>query len=537
MTHIGQSYKQCNLEDRWDAIVIGSGIGGLTAAALLARHGGKRVLVLERHYIAGGFTHTFQRPGYEWDVGVHYIGEVADPYSPVRAAFDEITGGRLEWNAMPDVYDRIVIDGRAYDFPSGVDAFRERMKTYFPLEGQAIDRYLAAVNAAADASGNFFDEKAIPPAMSRVAGPLMREPFLRYADRTTASVLGSLTRNRELAGVLTGQWGDYGLPPGQSSFGMHAIVARHYLGGASYPVGGALQIAATIAPVIEGAGGRVVVGAEVARILTTTAGQAVGVRMANGREFRAATVISDAGALNTFDRLLDPAVAAGFGSLAPLRRIPRSMSHVSLYVGLKQSAAESGIPATNLWIYRDADHDATVACSAADPNEPFPCLFISFPSAKDPEFAQRHPGRSTIEVLAPAPFRWFERWTDTRWKKRGADYDEFKLSLARRLQEDLERQVPAVRGRIDYTELSTPLTTRHFANHPSGEIYGLSVVPERFRLTSLGARTPVRDLYLTGSDVVAPGVTGALFGGIITASVVLGRNLKSVVTRATRRAA
>src|SRR5215472_17307758 len=118
MTHVGQSYKQCSIEEQWDAIVIGSGIGGLTAAALLARHAGKRVLVLERQYTAGGFTHTFRRPGYEWDVGVHYVGEVNDPNSPARAAFDHLTEGRLQWNSMPDIYDRIVIADRTYDFPA-----------------------------------------------------------------------------------------------------------------------------------------------------------------------------------------------------------------------------------------------------------------------------------------------------------------------------------------------------------------------------------------------------------------------------------
>ena len=91
------SYKQHSLDDRWDAIVIGSGIGGLTAAALLSKHSGKKVLVLERHYTAGGYTHSFNRPGYSWDVGVHYIGELQNPASPLRAAFDYLTGGQLEW--------------------------------------------------------------------------------------------------------------------------------------------------------------------------------------------------------------------------------------------------------------------------------------------------------------------------------------------------------------------------------------------------------------------------------------------------------
>ena len=79
---VGSSYKQNPVADNWDAIVIGSGIGGLGAAALLAKHAGKRVLVLERHYVAGGFTHAFHRPGYDWDVGVHYIGQVQNSDSP-----------------------------------------------------------------------------------------------------------------------------------------------------------------------------------------------------------------------------------------------------------------------------------------------------------------------------------------------------------------------------------------------------------------------------------------------------------------------
>src|SRR5579863_6786868 len=105
------SYKQHSLDDRWDAIVIGSGIGGLTTAALLSKHAGKKVLVLERHYTAGGYTHSFNRPGYAWDVGVHYIGEAQDPRSPVRAVFDHLTDGQLQWQPMSDVYDRAVFGG------------------------------------------------------------------------------------------------------------------------------------------------------------------------------------------------------------------------------------------------------------------------------------------------------------------------------------------------------------------------------------------------------------------------------------------
>ena len=111
---IGTSYKQHpGLRDEWDAIVIGSGIGGLTTAASLAKLANKRVLVLERHYTAGGFTHTFRRPGYEWDVGIHYIGEVAHPKAMGRRMFDFLTDGKLEWEDMGEVYDRIYLGDNA----------------------------------------------------------------------------------------------------------------------------------------------------------------------------------------------------------------------------------------------------------------------------------------------------------------------------------------------------------------------------------------------------------------------------------------
>ena len=527
----GIAYKQAKLDQQWDVIVIGSGIGGLTAAALLAKHAGQRVLVLERHYTAGGFTHVFHRPGYEWDVGVHYIGQMQNPASPVHAAFEHLTEGRLGWNSMPDVYDQIRIADRMYEFRSGVEPFRNGLLASFPNEAHAIDRYLAAVGSAVKASNLYFAEKAIPRVVARLAGPLMRAPFLRWSDRTTADVLSEITNNRELIGVLTGQWGDYGLPPAQSSFAIHATIVEHYLNGASYPVGGASRIAASIAPVIEQGGGKIVVSADVERIVLDKSGRAAAIRMADGCEFRAGTIVSDAGALNTFERLLPPD-ARGCDAIArDIHAVGHSMSYVSLYAGLDKSAADLGLNGTNIWAYPTADHDANVSRYYGDPSSPFPVLFISFPSAKDPDFTARHPGRSTIEVITMAPYHWFAKWENTRWKRRGAGYDEFKGCFTERLRRGLEQHVPAARGHISHAEISTPLSTRYFSNQPAGEAYGLSATPARFRLRSLCAQTPVPNLFLTGADVALPGVTGALFGGVIAASAILGQNLIGKVTK------
>ena len=193
-----------------------------------------------------------------------------------------------------------------------------------------------------------------------------------------------------------------------------------------------------------------------------------------------------------------------------------------------------GLTGTNLWVHPTPDHDANLARFTSDPSAPLPLVFISSPSAKDPDFESRHPGRATLEVICPAPYDWFARWEDTRWKRRGQDYDDFKQGLAERLRSSLEEHVPAVRGKLDTAELSTPLSTRHFMNYQHGEAYGVSVTPARFHLRCLTPHTAVRNLYLTGQDVCTLGVTGALLGGVLTASAILRRNLVSVTSKPER---
>jgi len=527
---VGTSYKQQQLESNWDAIVIGSGMGGLTTAACLAKHGGRRVLVLERHYTAGGFTHTFRRPGYEWDVGLHYIGQVMDPRSPIRQAFDDLTDGQLDWADMGPIYDRVVIGDDSYDFVKGRERFRARMQDYFPDERGAIDHYMELVRSTVRKAGLFFAEKAVPQPIAKVVGGVMRRPLMRLAEKTTRQALEELTRNQRLIGVLTAQWGDYGLPPAQSSFFIHALIAEHYFEGAAYPVGGASRIAATIEPVIEAAGGTIVTSAEVESILVE-GGRAVGVGMADGRELRAPVVVSNAGYSNTYSRLLPPAVAETPDIRRTASALEPSSAHLSLYLGLDSTAGDLGLEKTNLWIYPDHDHDRNVARFLNDIEAPLPVAYISFPSAKDPDFERRCPGRCTIEVITLASYDWFRAWEDKPWKRRGDDYEALKARLTERMLEPLFRQCPQVEGRIDVAELSTPLSTRHFAGYQQGEIYGLAATPDRFAERNLKPRTEIPGLYLTGADAATLGVAGALFGGLFAASAILGRDIRKDVAK------
>jgi all-trans-retinol 13,14-reductase len=518
----GESYKRYSGGDRYDAIVVGSGIGGLTCAVLLAKHGGKRVLVLEKHYVAGGFTHTFNRPGYEWDVGLHYIGDVGRNDLPTHRLFDEITGGRLQWAAMPDVYDRIIIGDQSFDFVKGEERFREQLKHCFPAEATAIDAYLARLQETVDAIGLFSAEKIVPRPIAFLFGGWMRRKFLRHARRTTRETLEELTSDQQLIAVLTGQYGNYGLPPSQSSFGIHALVAKHYMDGGYYPVGGASAIAAGAVPEIEDRGGKVLVGAGVESI-HLEGRRAVGVTMEDGRIFRAPLVISNAGASNTFGRLLPDANDAVDGSRQLVEKLGGSVAHLGLYVGLNHSDEELGLEGTNLWIHPDEHHDANLSRFLADPDAPIPFTYVSFPSCKDPSFRDRHPGRATIDVISFASYERFADWQDEPWRKRGTDYEALKEDFAQRLLAVLHEHVPQVKGKIDTYELSSPLSTRTFANWPGGAIYGLNHTPARFLQRALGPRTPIHGLYLTGQDASTCGVAGAMVGGALAASVALGR--------------
>lgn len=124
----------------WDIIVIGSGIGGLTAATLLAKAANKRVLVLEKHFERGGLTQTFRRDGASWDVGLHYVGGL-NKGSRIRTLFDYMSNSALEWNKMPDDFERFIYPDIEFLVPSDPLEYQKRLIDIYPEEATAIRRY------------------------------------------------------------------------------------------------------------------------------------------------------------------------------------------------------------------------------------------------------------------------------------------------------------------------------------------------------------------------------------------------------------
>lgn len=528
-----QSYKQHPvLADFYDVICIGSGLGSLTTASLLARSG-KKVLICEKHTTPGGFTHVFTRNDYEWDVGLHYVGDMDRKGSLLRIVFEHITDRKLKWADMGEVYDTVIIKDKVYEYLKGLQNWKTRMKAYFPTENdaQAIDKYVELLFAVNKSSKDFYTKKVLPNYAKWLVVPFLNKEYEKYAQQTTQEVLNSISDNDELKAVLAAQFGDYGMPPSKSSFVIHAAVALHYMNGGFYPVGGSEEIFNTIAPSILQNGGTILIGAAVKEIIIEE-DMAKGVMLQDGKVIKCTTVVSGAGLHVTLKNLLPNAAKKHFPFFDDALTMPPSYGHLSLYIGLKYTAEELKLPKANYWIYPNGNkHDEAMDNYLADYNAEFPVVYISFPSAKNPMFLQKYPGRATIEIITVAKYEWFEKWENSRWKKRGETYDTLKEQFAQRLLEHLYKYEPQLRGKIDTYELSTPITTKHFCNYINGEIYGLDHPPARFFKDFLKPKTPIKNLFLTGQDIVTVGIGGALMSGVLTASAITKTNFIKEITQ------
>ena len=519
MTQSSIAEKRNPNEHSYDAIVIGSGMGALAFASLMAKLRKWRLLVLERHFKIGGFTHTFSRPGgWTWDVGVHYIGEMGKGMTG-RRLFDFISDGRVDWTPLPDVYDVFVYPGLTVKVPKGRANFERTLVEAFPAEKQAIGQYFRDVKRAANWFSRHIMAMVTPPPVSWIVRTMNRISE-QLPLQTTQQYLERHFRDPRLRGLLASQWADYGLPPGRSAFVAHAVIVRHYLEGAWYPTGGAGEIPRAASSIIREAGGELLPGHEVTKIILE-GGRAVGVEVQPKKgkdqtrvEFRAPVIVSDAGAWNTFTRLL-PRESVPFR--AELDTPPEGLEAVELFLGLKRDPRELGFQGENYWIFSSFDHDQMCAGRNDLLDGHAPMAYLSFPSLKDPQ-ARSH----TAEIVAPFSFRALETFREEPWRRRGTNYESAKTRMTEALLDLVERQHPGFRSLVAYAELATPLTFEHFTGAPSGTIYGYPATPDRFRKAWFAPKTPIKNLYLTGTDASILGVMGALMGGVATASTLLG---------------
>ena len=509
-----ESLEEAHWKQTWDVIIIGSGMAGLSCAAALSLSG-KKVLVLERHHIPGGYTHMFRRKEYVWDVGVHAIGEMGGR-GALWKSLDWLSQGQLKWKSLGENYDEFHFpENLNISFPNSKQEYIRRLKEAFPAEASGIDRYFALIDKAANSAKLLFALKSLPQSVHSVANILTKPCMRNWWGISCENALREIHLSEKLKTVLTAQWGYHGNLPKNSPFAMHALIVKHFLYGAYYPEGGSKNIAATLGHTINQAGGQIVCRASVEKLLMKSE-RAIGVELVNGQKIYGGQIISATSAKITVEKLI-PKTFRSLSWAKNIKKLKQSPGYVCLYLGFKGDIQKAGASATNKWFFNTFDR-SQAHWNLQNPNEQAHILYVSFPSLKDP---LHDPGEQlchTGEVVTFVPFDCFEKWHSTLHKQRPQDHEDFKAQIKDRLLAQMNALMPDLMKMLDFVEVSTPLTAEHYVNAPMGAIYGLESSLERFACKDLRTRTPLTNFYMTGVDVATTGVTGALVSGLLTAA-------------------
>ena len=498
----------------WDAIVIGSGIGGLTAAAALARRE-RRVLVLEQHSVAGGLTQTFKRHGWTFAPGVHYIGGVgsqAGADGQFGRLLAWLTGGALTFEANANPYDIVRLPGFEFGISYPESAYRDALQQRFADQHAAIDRWFHACDDARASANALFALHSMPAWLGWGLRLWRGVADQHWTTHTLADELAKID-DPKLRAVLGARWLDYGALPAVAPFAEHALVTSAYNGGSYYPVGGPARFAETLIPVIAVVGGEVRTGADVKRILTQE-GRVCGVEFEHRgvtEHAQAPHVISAMGVANTV-ACLGPDDAPAWQQ--SIRALAPGNACVSLFVGLEGDVAGAGASSANHWIF-ESDDIGTLWHNPADQDAPG--IFVSFPSQKD----ATNPATSakpTAEVVAMIDAGVFAPWLALPDTQRPADYYALKERVKARLLAQFLRHFPRLAPMVRFHDLSTPLTQRRFVRSPDGATYGIEMTAERLTSPDLHVRTPLPGLLLAGQDVTSPGLPAAFMGGLMAAA-------------------
>jgi len=524
--------------EKWDAIVIGSGLGGLATAAYLCA-AGKRTLVLEAHYVAGGNSQVFRRKQgdleYEFDVGIHYIGECGRD-GMITAALNGVgLAERVVFRPLDsDGYSTLHFPDFEFRIPFGWKRYRERLYETFPEEREGIGQVLDVLEPLGnDARRLSRNEIGMDDIASEAPA------FFTWGLRPVTELFEKYNLSPQATAVLLGEQGCYAVRPSKTPVVGAAGLMDHFLRGAYYPVGGGQVIAGRLIQAIRAYGGEVRTRNVVERILVEN-GRAVGVvagrKNRRSQRIEAPVVVSNADIKRTFSELIDdehvsPEMRERIHSLT------MSIPLFCTYLGLDIDLAERGMPNSNHFIWGSYDIEKIYDELEGGRLSSDAMAYITLASIKDPDTRRIAPkGHTNLQIMTLVP-REYGVWNVSKGPMEGGhyhrdpDYREAKEAVAEQLITASERVIPDLRDHIVWQEAATPVSQERFTRSTGGTSYGVEMSVDQVGPLRVGHRTEIPGLFLCGASTTSgAGIAGVLRGGVTAAGAVLERDLvKSVL--------
>lgn len=482
---------------RHDVIIIGSGLGGLLCAGILAR-AGLDVLVLEQGAQPGGCIQTYRRQGLDFDTGFHYVGGL-DEGTPMHAVFRHLGLMRLPWQRMDRLFDRVTIGGQTFAFAQGYDDFVQTLAADFPHERAALQQYARLLKQASAHEADLLEPAG-------AADPSFTE---RLMETNARQYLQSLFRDPLLIDVLSGTALKMELR--RESLPLFTFVHGHssYLESSWRLKGGASQLAGTLVRGIRAQGGEVLCKAQVAG-LSGHDGKVSLARCADGTCHKAEFFISS----------LHPAATCALaGQSQPMRpAYRRRMAALENTCGMFTASLVLK-PQTveyfnhNHYVYARPD---VWALPQKDGHVGGVLASCRVPEDGSPHVRQ-------IDLLTPMTWEQCLPWQDTRAGHRGDSYLALKARLADECIALAEQAVPGLRDSVEHLYTSTPLTYRDYTGTPQGSAYGTRKDCGNPLGTLLPVRTPIPNLLLTGQSLMLHGVHGVTMTALSTCAELIGK--------------